>query len=97
MPSSPDGVFYAMVISMLVVGVLSGLFMVVAPKAFIDTQRRLHAMVGFPTERLEPIWQRMPVRLLGALYLPFCIAALYFLLVVNPDFIKESLFVRFGP
>lgn len=91
MPAWFERALYGMVILSLVMGIVSGMHMVVAPKAFINLQRRLHAMIGFPTELLEPAWRRFPVRLMGALYLPFCIAGLYYLLVVNPAFFEEFL------
>ena len=80
-----------MFVFMLAMGAFSSVVLLVAPGLFMNIQRRLLAMIGFPTDLLEPAWQKMPVRLMAAIYLPVCVAGLYYLLVVNPEFFNVSL------
>ena len=82
-------VLYGWFVAMLVVTAVSSAVMVASPTTFIAVQKRLVNLVGFPEQVFEPFWQRIPFRIVGAVYLAVSIGVLYFLLVVDPDFFNK--------
>lgn len=84
-----DKILYGWFVAMLVMTAVSSAVMVAAPTQFIALQKRLVHLVGFPEQVFEPFWQRFPLRIIGILYLVVSGGALYFLLVVDPDFFNN--------